>query len=457
MGTAKRIVDTARIAWRGLGERHVPYWSGDRLRRLQTARLRAMVRHAYDTVSFYRKAMDERGLGPQDIRTAEDLIRLPLIEGRMLQRNPELFTSSAYGEGDVQPLLSTGTAGSGRRRILWTHEALLAELAAGERDRAVLYGILRKRWGLRRLSLHPEASTTRATLRYQWSRVRVPRFVAETRYVSPQSSYEAIAEEIERFRPDVVYSYGSILEQFCRFTMDRKIDVHAPRAWVYGADGVSDEGRALVRERFGCAVLSTYQSVECGRIGFQCEEEKGFHLNVDRCIVRIVDGEGHDVAPGESGEVVVSNLVNRATVLINYRQGDRATLAPGRCACGRALPLLERLEGRTSDVLHLADGREVLDHVLIHACKKVLANVLQFQIVEEQPGTFRWRIVPASGTDGEGLVAALRAHAAAVLGPGNALTIELTERIEIPRGGKLSRVVRPAAASDSGPQNAPAG
>ncbi|MGD9676125.1 MAG: hypothetical protein AB7V19_05515, partial [Candidatus Bipolaricaulia bacterium] len=99
----------------------------------------------------------------------------------------------------------------------------------------------------------------------------------------------------------------------------------------------------------------------------------------------------------------------------------------------------------------------VLDHVLIHACKKVLANVLQFQIVEEQPGTFRWRIVPASGTDGEGLVAALRAHAAAVLGPGNALTIELTERIEIPRGGKLSRVVRPAAASDSGPQNAPAG
>ncbi|MDD5647237.1 MAG: hypothetical protein PHW86_08700 [Candidatus Bipolaricaulis sp.] len=451
MGTAKRIVDTAKTAWRGLGERHVPYWSWDRLRRLQNERLHAILGHAYNTVPFYRKAMDERGLRPRDIRTAEDLTRLPLIDGRMLQRSPGLFASSAYGEGSAQPLLSTGTAGTGRRRILWSNEALLAELAAGERDRAVLYGILGKRWGLRRLSLHPEASTTRATLRYQWGRVHVPRFVAETRYVPPDSSYEVVVEEIERFRPDVVYSYGSILEYFCRFVVDRGIEFHAPRAWVYGADGLSDEGRALVRERFGCAVLSTYQSVECGRIGFQCEEEKGFHLNVDRCVVRIVDAEGRDVAPGESGEVVVSNLVNHATVLVNYRQSDRAAFAPGRCACGRTLPLLERLEGRMSDVLHLADGREVLDHVLIHACKKVLANTLQFQIVEEQPGTFRWRVVPASGTDGESLVAALHAHAAAVLSSGDVLTIELTERIEIPKDGKLSRVVRPAAATSLDP------
>jgi hypothetical protein len=107
------------------------------------------------------------------------------------------------------------------------------------------------------------------------------------------------------------------------------------------------------------------------------------------------------------------------------------------------LPLLERLEGRTSEVLRLADGREVLDNVLAHACKEVLKGVIQFQIVEERPGSFRWRIVPATGVDGEPLVAALRARAFDVLGPRDDLAIEIVDRLEVPEGGKLLRVVRP--------------
>jgi phenylacetate-CoA ligase len=443
MGTAKRVLDTANIAWRTLRERRIPYLPLETLIRLQSDRVRAIVRHAYETVPFYREAMDERRLRPQDFRTASDLAQLPIVDGSAVQERPEQFASSA--RKGVQSLHSTGTAGLGRRCVLWNDDALLGQVATGGRDRAVLYGLLGKHWGLRRLSLFPAESTTRATLRYQHGRIHVPRFVRQTRYVPLGASYDDVVEEINRFRPEVVYSYGSIAEHLCRYVADRGMVFRAPRVWVYGADRLSEEGRSLIRERWGCGILSTYQSVEGGRMGFLCERDEGFHLNVDVCAIRIVDRDGRDVPAGESGEVVISNLVNRATVLLNYRQSDRGALAaPAPCRCGRTLPLLERLEGRTSEVLRLADGREVLDNALAHACKEVLKGIIQYQIVEERRGSFRWRIVPATGVDREPLVAALRARAFDVLGPRDDLTIEIVDRIEVPEGGKLLRVVRQA-------------
>ncbi|MCX6094138.1 MAG: hypothetical protein NTY63_04845 [Candidatus Bipolaricaulota bacterium] len=449
MGTAKRVFDTAGIAWRSLRGRRIPYLPLDTLTRLQSDRVRGIVRHAYETVPFYREAMDERGLRPQDFRTADDLARLPVVEGGLVQEHPERFTSTAGGFG-VQPLHSTGTGGLGRRCVLWDDEALLGQVATGGRDRAVLYRLLGKHWGLRRLSLFPAESTTRAVIRYQHGRVHVPRFVRQTRYVSLGLPYDVIVEEINRFRPEVIYSYGSVAEHLCRYVADRGMVFRAPRVWVYGADRLSEEGRSLIRERWGCAILSTCQSVEGGRMGFLCERDLGFHLNVDLCAVRIVDRDGRDVPAGQTGEIVISNLINRATVILNYRQGDRGALAPGPCRCGRTLPLLERLEGRTSEVLRLADGREVLDNVLVHACKEVLKGVIQFQIVEERPGSFRWRIVPATGVDREDLVAALRAHAFDVLGPKDVLVVEVVDRIEVPEGGKLLHVVRQASPPSPG-------
>ena len=85
MGTAKKLLDTAHIARRGLQERRVPYWSSSKLARAQSGRVRAIVRHAYETVPFYRRTMDERGLRPEDFETANDLTRLPVVDGRTLQ------------------------------------------------------------------------------------------------------------------------------------------------------------------------------------------------------------------------------------------------------------------------------------------------------------------------------------------------------------------------------------
>ncbi len=119
---------------------------------------------------------------------------------------------------------------------------------------------------------------------------------------------------------------------------------------------MSDGIRSSIQDELGIEVLSSYNAIETPGVGLECEAHRGYHLNVDLCPVRLVDPRRRAAPPGESGEVVISNLVNRGTILLNYRLGDLAAdlpgpaLAGGRCRCCRSCRL-----GRTA-WLDLGEG-----------------------------------------------------------------------------------------------------
>ena len=140
-----------------------------------------------------------------------------------------------------------------------------------------------------------------------------------------------------------------------------------------------------MEKQFGCIPYTTYQAGETGRIGFQCERRRGFHLNVDAVPVRLVDENGRTVGPGEVGEVVVSNLYNRAMVLLNYRVGDLGALSTIPCPCGRSLPLLAGFEGRCTEVLQLPDGRKIPYVMFEVLLKNELHDSIQAQMVQSTP------------------------------------------------------------------------
>src|SRR5207244_9791682 len=131
--------------------------------------------------------------------------------------------------------------------------------------------------------------------------------------------------QIHAIKPRVVYSFGSYVEHFLRYLADRGAEIPMPRLWVYLGDMVSEAARELAEE-MGCKLYSVYGAMEAGTIGFQCEQRGGFHLNIDLCAVRVIDENGKTLSPDEPGEVVISALDNRATVLLNYRIGDRAVV-----------------------------------------------------------------------------------------------------------------------------------
>ena len=145
---------------------------------------------------------------------------------------------------------------------------------------------------------------------------------------------------------------------------------------------------------------------------------------------------------GDDGEVVVSNLHNRATVLLNYRLGDRAVMADAPCACGRGLPVLRELLGRRTEVVQLADGRAISGLILEAQCLLAFEGAtLRSQLVAEGPGRVRWRVVLAPHTDVEALARKVNSAVRASFGDALSATLEPVDEIPLTAHGKLLRVV----------------
>jgi phenylacetate-CoA ligase len=242
-------------------------------------------------------------------------------------------------------------------------------------------------------------------------------------------------------RADVVYSYGSFAEHFAQWLAARGERLDTPRVWCYGGDGMSVPARALLERQTGALVYSTYQSSETGRLGFECERRSGWHLNVDLCAVRIVDADGATLPAESEGEVVVSNLHNRASVLLNFRLGDRAVMAGTPCGCGRGLPVLRALLGRHTEVVHLADGRAISGLVLQATCMDALAGALASQLVPESAGHVTLRVVTAPGADITAMEQRVHAVIKERFGDGLSISIEPVSSIATSASGKFARVV----------------
>jgi phenylacetate-CoA ligase len=249
-------------------------------------------------------------------------------------------------------------------------------------------------------------------------------------------------DKINEVRPHIVFSFGSYADEFFHYVADRKPQVALPKVWMYGGDMMSRQGRVIAEEKLGCIVYSTYNSIETGKLGFECERRRGFHLNVDYCAVRLVDESGRDVPPGTTGEIVISNLYNRAMVLLNYRMGDIGVMAAEPCPCGRNLPLLAHLSGKKMEFVRFANGVSHIREVLELLFERELTGALQSQLRQRGPSDVLWQIVPASTINRTALERAILEKSRASFGEGVDVEVQFVEKIERRPGGKLFKVVR---------------
>ena len=151
----RRLVNTGYLAALASVERRVPYWPSDRIERLQRRRLRSIVRHAYETVPFYRRVMDERGLRPGDFETVADLAELPPLDDVMVRTAPAQFASMRYDDRSRRAFYSSGSLSHVRRQVYWDNASVLRKLARAERDRVVLVKLAGRPWRRRQLHIYP--------------------------------------------------------------------------------------------------------------------------------------------------------------------------------------------------------------------------------------------------------------------------------------------------------------
>jgi phenylacetate-CoA ligase len=325
------------------------------LRAHQDERLRALVRWSYDTVPAYRQRFDEAGVRPEEIRTAADLERLPILTRRDLQVGGERFWSTRIGSDRHWVRLTSGSTGEPLRAV--------RDAAAKPLGQATWWH------GLEWCGVHPaDARVDIATHDRRWELPLLKRLeqLAGSRPVTVAMLFRrdaaAIAGALGGWKPRLISGQPHRLAQLARMALEGDVRMAAaPRTICYYGSVLSDDARAVIARAFRAPIHSRYAAMEfVPYIAYSCGHG-ALHVNPRHFIVEIVGGRGGEPAGGAAreGRLLITDLTNLAAPYLRYDVGDLAAWEEGPCACGRTWPRLGSIDGRNTEAAVTATGRDV--------------------------------------------------------------------------------------------------
>lgn len=421
--------------------RETERWSGDRLADLQHGLLRRLIRHAHRHTAHYREVMAARGLEPEDIATAADLARLPLLE------RPVLRATLDARLADAPPgvAVTKTTSGSSGEPVVVRYNAESRHWRDAIRWRG--YGWAGYQIGDR--ALHYWGASPGKPSWWKAQKVAVDRAVKRDLYVdcTPRdpASLDAAVAALRRFRPHAMVAYASGAGALARHVNERGLRTWGDLPVLTGAEALLAIDRAAIEQAFGPA-FDTYGCREVMLIGAECEAHDGLHTAQENLIVELIvrepDGSTRAARPGETGEVVVTDLHNLACPMIRYVNGDLAVArAPAACACGRGLARIGPIDGRVTETLRDGRGNPVgglVFNILFGVIGEVARN---FRVTQRADRSVVFEVVPMTGDRLPAREeAALRAHAAKYL-PGVAFEIAVVRELPLSASGKRRVVV----------------
>lgn len=379
---------------------------GRELQEFQQQRLRTIVRYAYDNVELYHRKWSQAGVHPDDIRTVADLKKLPIITKDDLRQGfPDAIRSREFRPEDCFTVGTSGSTGSPVRLFVDFDKAMIDLALSEPRYMGGMPPVTFRRavrdWLLRRDIVFMSIFVNNE-LAYETLYARLFSLMRHTVVDCLQPPAVHI-EQINAKKPRYLHTYASVIRNVCVAAREAGIRMHRPEL-IFTTGEVSDPHlRAMVRETFGTDLLDSYASVEFGFIACECPRHEGLHVFTWKALVELLDPEGREVADGQTGRVVVTDLFNRATPLIRYNGlGDYAVRKVGLCSCGRPLPLLARLEGRMVDSVVLPSGQMVHPYSLTLAMEDV-PHLNKFQIRQERRDHVRVLLVKDRTQEAEGV------------------------------------------------------
>jgi len=435
-----RLWWNAYLAAQVIGQARSVYKPREAIRRDQARRVRSMVAYAYEHVPYYRRTLDRLGLTPLDFKTADDLARLPILERKAIQEAPEDFVSEGIR---LSRCLVLSTSGSSGAPLTIYHDpvSVLNNAAHQARYRAVLLAAVGRGMRYKETLIFSPHSSVHKHKNFWRDRTLLPGWLIPAK--QKLSMYDPPVRnvpELTAFGPEVIQSYGSYIEELFAYLSENERTYAPPKVVGFGGDGVSEPARRMMKARFGTECYGSYNAVEIGRIGFECPAHRGYHINEDVHPLRIVDSRGRTLPSGPDGEVVVSNLVNRAMVILNYRLGDIASLSAGSCACGRTLPLMSYPAGRSDDWIKLPSGRR-LHPQAVHTLLREESAVWQYQVVQVASLSFRVSLLAKDACDREQTRARLTAKFRQAFGEDARVEVIFAASLPRTAAGKVRPIV----------------
>ena len=409
------------------------WWTVQRLREHQLERLRDLLQHAQTHVPYYRQLFANAGFEPGTLAGIDCLRRLPVLTKDHMRAHSDAFRSNV-----ARPLARSNTGGSSGEPLVFYvgKERVAHDVAAKWRA---------TRWwdvdvGDREIVVWGSPIELKAQDYLRHLRDRVMGTTLLPAFDMPAARLDKYVARIRRLRPSMIFGYPSALSMIARHAAARRIplDDLGIRVVFVTSERLYDDQRALIAQAFGCPVANGYGGRDAGFIAHECPAG-GMHITAEDVIVEILDGENRPLPPGQAGQIVVTHLATRDFPFIRYATGDIGAIGNEPCPCGRTLPLLKRIEGRSTDFLHAQDGTVMHGLALIYILRD-LPQVRAFKIVQESIEQTRVLVVAIPAL-GNALRAAIETGFKARLGAGVKVVIDEVSAIAPDASGKFRYVV----------------
>lgn len=404
------------------------WWSKEQIADYQNRQVISLVRHAYETVPFYRRWYDQCGVDVYAIKNVDDLSKLPILTKALVRENQHEMLSEKYKGKHLVKGLTSGTTGT-PLNIWLTQDSLAFQWAIWWRHKA--------RFGLspddRHLTFGARVPVSPDQRRPPYWRKEYfgSRVYLSTYHISENTVRDIVSylngQDFAFYTgyPSAIFSLASLIE---RHGLEL---TKTPRWVVTGSDALLPDYEKTIVRVFRSPVTEQYGMTEFAGNMSKCEHGK-FHVDFECCHV-----EGSPRGSDDAHALLITGWGNPAMPFIRYELGDLGVADVAGCDCGRSSPCYAKIEGRLEDYIVTPDGRKLIGMNQVFEYAK---NARQMQLFQLSGDVVEFRIVPDSGF-GEEDKNALRREFIRRAGSGMEIRFKVVDRVELSDSGKTKAVI----------------
>ena len=411
----------------------VQWWDKDRIAALQLTRLRDLLLDVATHVPYYRETFAKIGFDPATVQSVADLNRLPLLTKTIIRGNTDKLKHA-----NAQGLARFNTGGSsgepliffiGRKRVSYDVAAKWRatrwwDVDIGDPEIVVWGSPIELGKQDRVKQIRDKLMRTHLLAAFEMSEAKLDGFLSSIRSV----------------RPRMLFGYPSALTHIAKHAQKRNVamtDLGIKVAFVT-SERLYDEQRNTISDVFGCKVANGYGGRDAGFIAHECPHGN-MHLTADDIVVEIVDALGQVLPAGQAGEIVVTHLSTNDFPFIRYRTGDIGVLGSAMCTCGRGLPILQDIQGRSTDFVVASDGTVMHGLSLIYILRD-LVGVKAFKVIQESRVLTRVLLETENGfapNSSRQIIDGFKRR----LGQDVSVVVELVDNIPAEKSGKFRYII----------------
>ena len=416
------------------------WWPSDRMEIYRLARLRELLEKAGKNVPYYRDCFAGLGVDVRNINSLTDLQKLPFLTKAIIRSQGDRMKSTV-----ARDLARFNTGGSSGEPLIFFigKERVSHDVAA--KWRATRW------WGVD--IGDPEIVVWGSPIelgtqdRIRNIRDRLMRTELLPAFEMSEPNLDKFVARICERRPAMLFGYPSAISLIAAHAEKRgiRLDQLGVKVVFCTSERLYEHQREAITKAFACPVANGYGGRDAGFIAHECPDG-GMHITAEDILVEIVDDQGNVLPAGESGEIVVTHLATSDFPFIRYRTGDIGTLDTHACRCGRRLPLLRDIQGRSTDFVVAADGTVMHGLSLIYILRD-LPGMKGFKVIQESRQLTRVLLVtepPFEESKIDSIVSGFKQR----LGKDVEIDVQLTDSIPAEKSGKFRYIVSHAVNTD---------